>query len=69
MIAEAVIERGDEDGGYKDARLALDMVMLSHTEGKERSVEEWEYVVKAAGFSSYTVKHIQSFVSVIEAYP
>ncbi|KAK4405381.1 Acetylserotonin O-methyltransferase [Sesamum angolense] len=69
MIVEAVIDEGEEDK-YMDVRLALDMVMLAHTEkGKERTVKEWEYVVKAAGFTRFTVKHIQTVLSVIEAYP
>ncbi|KAL7125523.1 hypothetical protein ABFS83_14G122900 [Erythranthe nasuta] len=70
IIAEAVIGEKDEVDKYRDVRLALDMVMLAHTEkGKERSIEEWEYVVKSAGFKSFTVKHIHSIVSVIQAYP
>ncbi|KAL2231721.1 UNVERIFIED_CONTAM: Acetylserotonin O-methyltransferase [Sesamum indicum] len=69
IIAEAVIDEGEEDK-YTDVRLALDMVMLAHTEkGKERTIEEWEYVVNAAGFTRFTVKHIQATISVIEAYP
>ncbi|KAL0386841.1 UNVERIFIED_CONTAM: Acetylserotonin O-methyltransferase [Sesamum radiatum] len=69
IIAEAVIDEGEEDK-YMDVRLALDMVMLAHTEkGKERTIEEWEYVVNAAGFTRFTVKRIQATISVIEAYP
>ncbi|KAK6121513.1 hypothetical protein DH2020_044743 [Rehmannia glutinosa] len=69
IIAEAVIKEGEDDK-YNDVRLALDMVMLAHTEkGKERTIQEWEYVVNSAGFSRYTVKHIHAIISVIEAYP
>ncbi|KAL0454046.1 UNVERIFIED_CONTAM: Acetylserotonin O-methyltransferase [Sesamum latifolium] len=69
MIVESVIDEGEEDK-YMDVRLALDMVMLAHTEkGKERTIKEWEYVVKAAGFTRFTVKHVQTVLSVIEAYP
>ncbi|KAL0295806.1 UNVERIFIED_CONTAM: Acetylserotonin O-methyltransferase [Sesamum calycinum] len=69
IIAEAVIDEGEEDK-YMDVRLALDMVMLAHTEkGKERTIEEWEYVVNAAGFTRFTVKRIQATISVIKAYP
>ncbi|KAG6417531.1 hypothetical protein SASPL_119714 [Salvia splendens] len=71
MIVEAVIgEEEEEDGDkYSDVRLALDMVMLAHTSGKERTLKEWEYVVKEAGFSRFTVKHIKAIPAVIEAYP
>ncbi|KAK6143346.1 hypothetical protein DH2020_023694 [Rehmannia glutinosa] len=69
IIAEAVIREGEDDK-YNDIRLGLDMIMLAHTEkGKERTIEEWEYVVNAAGFTRYTVKHIDATISVIEAYP
>ncbi|XP_057805913.1 acetylserotonin O-methyltransferase-like [Salvia miltiorrhiza] len=69
IIAEAVIVDGEEDK-YSDARLALDMVMMAHTDkGKERTIEEWDFVIKGAGFSRYTVKHIGSIFAVIEAYP
>lgn len=68
MIAEIVIR--DEEDEYSDVRLALDMVMFAHTEkGKERTFEEWEYVLKQAGFSRFTVKNIDAIISVIEAYP
>ncbi|KAH6815716.1 hypothetical protein C2S51_020536 [Perilla frutescens var. frutescens] len=75
IIAEAVIrdegESEEETDKYiKDLHLTLDMVMLVHTErGKERSVEEWEYVVREAGFTRFTVKYIQAIVAVVEAYP
>ncbi|KAL1565872.1 acetylserotonin O-methyltransferase-like [Salvia divinorum] len=69
IIAEAVIAEGEEDG-YSDVKLALDMVMMAHTDkGKERTFEEWDLVIKGAGFSSFTVKHIASIFSIIEAYP
>ncbi|XP_057782990.1 acetylserotonin O-methyltransferase-like [Salvia miltiorrhiza] len=68
MIVEAVI-REEEESKYSDVRLALDMVMLAHTSGKERSLEEWEFVVKAAGFSSFTVNHMDAIAALIEAYP
>lgn len=65
IIAESVIREGVED-----VQIALDMVMLVHTgRGKERSVEDWERVVREAGFTRFAVKHIQAVVSVIEAYP
>ncbi|GFQ07234.1 (r s)-reticuline 7-o-methyltransferase [Phtheirospermum japonicum] len=69
IIAEAVIREMEEDK-YNNIRLGLDMVMLAHTgKGKERTIKEWEYVVNEAGFSRYTVKHIDATISVIEAYP
>lgn len=71
MIIEAVIreDKEEEYDKYSNLRMALDMVMLAHTSGKERTVGEWEYVINAAGFSRFTVKHIDAVVAIIEAYP
>lgn len=69
IIVEAVVgeERGDK---LEFVRLMLDMVMMSHTDaGKERTSKEWEYVLKEAGFSSYTIKPIRAVQSVIVASP
>lgn len=69
IIVEAVIEEKERDK-LKDMRLMLDMVMMAHTnKGKERTAEEWAYVLGEAGFTRHTVKHIQAVQSVIEAYP
>ncbi|KAH6767160.1 hypothetical protein C2S52_018143 [Perilla frutescens var. hirtella] len=72
IIVDAVIREGEEeeeDDKYSDVRMALDMVMLAHTSGKERTLEEWKYVLNGAGFSSFTVKHIQAIPAIILAYP
>lgn len=70
MIVEAVIRDGDGDEEkYSDTRLDLDMVMLAHTTGKERSLEEWDNLLTAAGFTTFTIKHIEAIPAIIEAYP
>ncbi|KAK7317169.1 hypothetical protein RJT34_01165 [Clitoria ternatea] len=75
IIVEAVIEEGEtgkherEPDGLRDVGLMLDMVMMAHTNyGKERTLREWEYVIKMAGFSAYTVKSIHAVQSVIIAF-
>ncbi|XP_058787169.1 acetylserotonin O-methyltransferase-like [Vicia villosa] len=71
IIVEAVIE--EEEGGgkhnkYEDVGLMLDMVMMAHTNiGKERTLKEWEHVIKMAGFNRFTVKSINAAQSVIVA--
>ncbi|KAL6583844.1 hypothetical protein OROMI_003133 [Orobanche minor] len=67
IIVESVIEeRGNHEDKLKEVGLTLDMVMMSHTNyGKERTLKEWEYVVKMAGFGAYTVKSINAVQSVI----
>lgn len=72
IIVEAVIQENEKEGdnNLKDVGLMLDMVMMAHTTtGKERTLKEWDYVLKKAGFNRYTVKPIRAVKSVIEAYP
>ncbi|RDY04490.1 (RS)-norcoclaurine 6-O-methyltransferase, partial [Mucuna pruriens] len=69
IIVEAVIEEEGKHNGLKDVGLMLDMVMMAHTNlGKERTLKEWEYVIKMAGFSAFTVKPIHAVQSVILAF-
>ncbi|KAL5561272.1 hypothetical protein UlMin_031019 [Ulmus minor] len=66
IILEAVISKEDKT----NAGLILDMVMLAHTNtGKERTLEEWAYVLGEAGFSRHTVRSTAAAPSVIEAFP
>ncbi|KAI4317486.1 hypothetical protein L6164_025356 [Bauhinia variegata] len=72
IIVEAVIEEGNinNEDKLKDVGLMLDMTMMAHTKiGKERTLKEWDYVIKEAGFSRYTVKSIHAVQSVIMAFP
>lgn len=69
IVVDQVIEEGSKHGGFNDVALMLDMVMIVHTKaGRERTLKEWEYVIKMAGFSSYTVKSIHAVQSVIMAF-
>ncbi|KAL0376263.1 UNVERIFIED_CONTAM: Acetylserotonin O-methyltransferase [Sesamum calycinum] len=54
------IDEGEEDK-YMDVRLALDMVMLAHIE--KGTIEKWEYVVKANGFTRFTL-HSETLIQV-----
>nr|GEW15266.1 caffeate O-methyltransferase (COMT) family [Tanacetum cinerariifolium] len=68
IIVDAIVGR-KEDHEFK-VGLLFDMVMIAHTrDGKERTIDEWSYVLHEAGFTRYTLKHIQAYQSVIEAYP
>ncbi|KAM1031365.1 hypothetical protein ACFX2C_035165 [Malus domestica] len=72
IIVEAVIDEKDEKANLKlkKARLMLDMVMIARTgTGKERTMEEWEYVLGEAGFSRHTITPIHTIQSVIQAFP
>jgi hypothetical protein len=71
IIVDAVVE--EEDGKHdklKDVGLMLDMVMMAHTDsGKERTLKEWEYLIKMAGFTTFKVQDINAVQSVILAFP
>ncbi|XP_042495064.1 LOW QUALITY PROTEIN: acetylserotonin O-methyltransferase-like [Macadamia integrifolia] len=69
IIVEVVIEETKENK-FKGAGLLLDMAMMSHTDnGKERTKEEWSYILDKAGFSRYTFTSIPTVQSIIQAYP
>ncbi|KAI3736429.1 hypothetical protein L6452_15970 [Arctium lappa] len=69
IIVEAIIGR-KEDHEFKEVGLMLDMMMMAQTcNGKERTLEEWSYVIHEAGFTRYTIKHIRAYHSLIEVYP
>ncbi|KAK9146042.1 hypothetical protein Sjap_005945 [Stephania japonica] len=63
----------EDEGSHVDAlsgsRLALDMDMLVTTGGKERTKEDWEKLVKLAGFKGCKIRHIGAIQSVIELIP
>ncbi|CAH8354853.1 unnamed protein product [Eruca vesicaria subsp. sativa] len=62
------MEERDEKLEY--VRLALDMIMMVHTStGKERTLKEWDFVIKEAGFARYEVRDIDDVQWVIIAYP
>uniref|UniRef100_A0A0D3DM21 O-methyltransferase domain-containing protein n=1 Tax=Brassica oleracea var. oleracea TaxID=109376 RepID=A0A0D3DM21_BRAOL len=62
-----IMEERDEKLEY--VKLALDMVMMVHTStGKERTLKEWDFVIKEAGFARYEVRDIDDVQSVIIAY-
>ncbi|KVI04793.1 acetylserotonin O-methyltransferase-like [Cynara cardunculus var. scolymus] len=69
IIVDTIIGH-KEDDEFKEMGLLLDMVMMAHTsDGKERTLEEWSYLFHEAGFTRYTTKKIQTYLSVFEVYP
>ncbi|KAK9075254.1 hypothetical protein SSX86_003575 [Deinandra increscens subsp. villosa] len=69
IVVDAVLGR-EEDHKINKVGLMLDMAMMTYTsKGKERTYEEWAYVFYEAGFTRFTIKHIQIYHSVIEVYP
>lgn len=76
LIVESVIGENkktmtaeERDEKLEHVRLMLDMVMMTHTStGKERTLKEWDFVLKEAGFARYEVRDIDDVQSVIIAY-
>lgn len=76
VLLEVVLETDERkvdnnnNNKLKDLGLFLDMVMMAHTTtGKERTLDEWTYVLSEAGFGRPTVRSIAAVQSVIEAFP
>ncbi|XP_022135686.1 (R,S)-reticuline 7-O-methyltransferase-like [Momordica charantia] len=69
IIVEIVIDE-KEQNKLLDVRLMMDMIMMAHTnKGKERTREEWAYVLQKAGFSRYIITPTSTIQSVIQAFP
>ncbi|CAH8274273.1 unnamed protein product [Arabidopsis lyrata] len=59
----------ERDDKLEHVRLQLDMVMMVHTStGKERTLKEWDFVLKEAGFARYEVRDIDDIQS-LRAFP
>lgn len=66
IIIEAVIEGTDKS----DVGLMFDLLMMAYTnKGKERTHEEWAYLIHAAGYSRYSITPIQAIQSIIQCFP
>lgn len=69
IVDHVIDEEGTKHDKFKDVGLMFDMLMMAQTnKGIERTLKEWEYVIKMAGFSSYIVKSIHAVQSVIVAF-
>ncbi|XP_042518770.1 (R,S)-reticuline 7-O-methyltransferase-like [Macadamia integrifolia] len=67
IILEVVLEPKDE-GLFAEIGLAFDLLMISHTGGKERTKIEWMKLLEEAGFPRYKIIQIPALPSIIEAY-
>ncbi|XP_022969151.1 (RS)-norcoclaurine 6-O-methyltransferase-like isoform X1 [Cucurbita maxima] len=68
IIVEVVIDE-KEESMVSDVRLMLDMIMIAHTiKGKERTREEWAYVLQGAGFSRHTITPTSTIQSIIQGF-
>ncbi|KAG8500278.1 hypothetical protein CXB51_003690 [Gossypium anomalum] len=69
IIVEAGLE-ANKDHELSFVELMLDMALMAGTKkGKERTLNEWSYVLQQSGFTRFNVKPIHAVQSVIGAYP
>ncbi|XP_022135685.1 desmethylxanthohumol 6'-O-methyltransferase-like [Momordica charantia] len=68
IIVEIVIDE-KEKSKTSDMRLMLDMAMMARfKKGKERTADEWAYLLNEAGFSRHTITPIGGLPSLIQAF-
>ncbi|KAG5569354.1 hypothetical protein H5410_059120 [Solanum commersonii] len=69
IIVDTVLKLEGE-GLFDDIGFIMDLVMIAHSSGgKERSEDEWNKLLKEAGFLRYNITEISAWLFIIEAYP
>lgn len=71
IIVDMVLETGEERASaLEDMKIRFDLMIKVLVGGKERSREQWEALLAAAGFPQCSVIHLPGLqYSVIEAFP
>eukprot|EP01018_Ginkgo_biloba_P029801 Gb_40975 [translate_table: standard] len=70
IIVDAVLTKdGNRKSGFEEIAVMVDMVMLAHQRGKERSEEQWVELLQASGFDHYNITPLPVPFSIIEAIP
>ncbi|XP_004505107.1 isoflavone 4'-O-methyltransferase [Cicer arietinum] len=69
IIIDISIDETSDDRELTGLQLDYDLVMLTMFLGKEREKKEWEKLIYDAGFSSYKIRTISGFKSIIEVFP
>ncbi|TYJ43756.1 hypothetical protein E1A91_A03G174800v1 [Gossypium mustelinum] len=69
VILVEIILKEDGSGVFDDIGFVMDLVMIAHTNGKERTEAEWKKILGGGGFSHYKIINIPALFSIIEAYP
>ncbi|RZC91549.1 hypothetical protein C5167_027608 [Papaver somniferum] len=68
IIVDVALEE-ESNHELTKTRLILDIDMLVNTGGRERTADDWENLLKRAGFRSHKIRPIRAIQSVIEAFP
>ncbi|KAF9607523.1 hypothetical protein IFM89_036885 [Coptis chinensis] len=69
IILDIVTDQNEQDDDLTRAKMNLDIGMMVTSGGRERTENEWEVLLKLAGFSRHEIIPIMAVQSVIVAYP
>lgn len=69
ILVEVVVGSKPKDPTYMETIFYLDLLMVAHTDGKEREEHEWKKIFEDAGFSHYEITPALGMRSVIELFP
>ncbi|KAH1098592.1 hypothetical protein J1N35_015513 [Gossypium stocksii] len=69
VIVVEIILKEDGSGVLDEIGFIFDLVMIAHTNGKERTEVEWKKILEGGSFSHYKIINIPDLLSIIEAYP
>ncbi|PPD88672.1 hypothetical protein GOBAR_DD14386 [Gossypium barbadense] len=69
VIMVEIILKEDGIGVFDEIGFIFDLLMIAHTNGKERTEVEWKKILEGGSFSHYKIINIPDLLSIIEAYP
>ncbi|KAJ7529508.1 hypothetical protein O6H91_15G054100 [Diphasiastrum complanatum] len=68
IIIDIVLDPSEEADPYSNIKNSFDLVMIAHTNGMERTREEWHNLLTKSDFPSYKIFQIPNLQFIIEAY-
>nr|AAR02419.1 flavonoid 4'-O-methyltransferase [Catharanthus roseus]AAR02420.1 flavonoid 4'-O-methyltransferase [Catharanthus roseus]UTD45116.1 CrOMT [Catharanthus roseus] len=69
IIIDTVVYSQKNEKELVDLQISMDMAMVINFAAKERTEEEWEHLIREAGFSGHKIFPMYDFRSIIEVYP
>ncbi|KAL2329848.1 hypothetical protein Fmac_017429 [Flemingia macrophylla] len=69
IIIDAVINEKEDRHEDTGLKLAMNLVMMAHYNGKERREEEWKKLFMQVGFQRHKISPLTGYLSLFEIYP
>lgn len=69
IIVDMVVDIKQADPKATETQLYWDLLMIVHSDGRERDEGEWRKIFNAAGFNHYKISPVLGLRSIIELYP